>query len=411
MQLQDESNSAARELETAFLAFNQLSEQLSTSYRALEARITSLNLELAAARSERLEQLAQKEILANRLSQLLGALPAGVVVIDGAGTVQECNRAAVELLGEPLFGEVWRDIITRAFAPGVSAGQEAALRDGRLVSIQTCPLGAEPGQIILLIDVTETRVLQATLERHKRLSAMGEMAAKLAHQVRTPLASALLYASHLLRPRLTDTDRERFADKVMARLRHLEQVVNDMLSFARGGTLSKERIAVSALVHELQQAMEPQLAQALCTLEITNEARQAFLQGNREALLGALQNLASNSIQACGQGGKLRLLARPVRVHRGLPSVDLIFSDNGPGMPSDVKEHVFEPFFTTRPQGTGLGLAIVQAVVQAHGGTIWLESTQGSGATFVLRLPAHHDTAVCDDAIRTDTEQLKRSAL
>ena len=123
---QDEISKAKQELENAFSVFNQLSDHLSSSYQALEERISALNEELAAARSERLRQLAEKERLANRLSQLLAALPAGVVVLDGSGVVQECNRAAVDLLDEPLKGELWRDIINRAFDPTADAGLPGA---------------------------------------------------------------------------------------------------------------------------------------------------------------------------------------------------------------------------------------------------------------------------------------------
>ena len=404
--MSDQSPNAIKELENAFQAFNQLSDHLSSSYQALEDRIHSLNQELASARSERLEQLQEKERLANRLSQLLTALPAGVIVIDGAGRIQESNRAAVDLLAEPLQGELWRDIIQRAFDG--DQGQDARLKDGRLVNITTCPLGEEPGQIVLLMDVTEHRALQDALERHKRLSAMGEVAAKLAHQVRTPLASAILYGSQLNRERLPEADRSQYVGKLMGRLRHLEHVVEDMLTFTRGGAGGQECMVLSDLLDELYQGVEAQLQQADCRLSVDDEAPGYTLQGNRDALQGVLQNLVTNAIQACGAGGRFHLAVRPVAVDQGLPAVDLLFSDNGPGIPADVRERIFEPFFTTRSQGTGLGLAVVQAVIQAHGGTVWLESEPGAGTTFGLRLPSE---PAQPHAEPSEFVELKRSAV
>ncbi|BDZ73357.1 hypothetical protein GCM10025856_10760 [Methylophaga marina] len=124
--------------------------------------------------------------LANRHSRLLAVLPAGVVVIDGSGFIQEANEAAISLLGEPLSGERWVNVIERAFDPKPSDGHDVSLKDGRLVHISTNPLGHEPGQIILLQDVTDTRALQSKVSHLQRLSTIGEVTARLAHQIRTP---------------------------------------------------------------------------------------------------------------------------------------------------------------------------------------------------------------------------------
>jgi len=370
-------------LEEAFGVFSQVSERLASSYQALEARIAQLNDELAVARSERVQEQGENGRLSNRIEHLLSALPAGVVVLDGRGRVQEYNPAAVDLLGEPLSGVAWTDVIARAFVPRAHDGHEISLRDGRLVGVATRSLDPEPGQIVLIHDLTSTRRLQEQLARHQRLSSLGEMAASLAHQVRTPLATALLYVSHLNRPQLEESERLRVAEKMLSRLRHLERLVNDMLVFARGDAQQREIIALTPLLEEIQQALEPQLNAAACRLVLGARADGALLQGNREALAGALLNLATNAIQACGTGGEIRLVAAVTRDRM----VEISVSDNGPGIPAELQERIFEPFFTTRADGTGLGLAVVQAVTRAHGGELRLDSAPGAGATFRLRLP------------------------
>jgi len=370
-------------LEEAFGVFSQVSERLASSYQALEARIAQLNDELAVARSERVQEQGENGRLSNRIEHLLSALPAGVVVLDGRGRVQEYNPAAVDLLGEPLSGVAWTDVIARAFVPRAHDGHEISLRDGRLVGVATRSLDPEPGQIVLIHDLTSTRRLQEQLARHQRLSSLGEMAASLAHQVRTPLATALLYVSHLNRPQLEESERLRVAEKMLSRLRHLERLVNDMLVFARGDAQQREIIALTPLLEEIQQALEPQLNAAACRLVLGARADGALLQGNREALAGALLNLATNAIQACGTGGEIRLVAAVTRDRM----VEISVSDNGPGIPAELQERIFEPFFTTRADGTGLGLAVVQAVTRAHGGELQLDSAPGTGATFRLRLP------------------------
>ncbi len=366
----------------AFRLFNEVSTHLASSFHELENRVDSLTDELAAARHDRLAGLVEKDRLASRIRSLLDALPGGVVVLDGDGRVQECNPAAVDLLGEPLLGSGWRDVIQRAFAPRDDDGHEISLRDGRRVGISTSPLLSEPGQILLLKDLTETRRLQEQLNHDRRLAAMGSMVAALAHQIRTPLATVLLYASHLNRPVLDAADRQRAAERIQSRMRHLERLINDMLLFARDGNFARSSFPVADLVTDLKLAMEVGLQAHDCQLVTLDESNGATLCANREMLLSALQNLANNAIQACGTGGQLLFVARSETV-----CVDLMVCDNGPGIPQALQERVFEPFFTTRTQGTGLGLAVVRAIAEAHGGSAWMSSQPGIGSTFGLRLP------------------------
>lgn len=369
-------------LEDAFRLFNQLSQQLTDSYQQLEGRVAELSAELAAARDARMRELTEKERLAARLEGLLQALPGGVVVLDGEGIVQECNPAAVDLLGEPLRHRAWSEIIARTFAPRADDGHEISLADGRRVNLSTCPLGDEPGQIILITDVTEMRRLQDRLHHQQRLAAMGETAASLAHQIRTPLASALLHASQLKRPRLADADRQRIGERIVERLRHLEQLVDNMLLYARGGETGEARFTTAALFEELAQVLEPQLHSARIELVIDNTCPHALLQGNRQMLVSALLNLGMNAIQAMGRDGCLRLSATA-----GEEAICLAVSDTGPGIPPEQQAAVFDPFFTTRQEGTGLGLAVVAAVVRNHQGRIELDSVPGQGCTFRLCLP------------------------
>ena len=290
-------------------------------------------------------------------------------------------RCTISLLGEPLLGESWGAVIARAFAPRAGDGCEISLRDGRRVSVATQALTPEPGQIILLTDMTATRELQERLARHERLSAMGEMAASLAHQIRTPLASALLDVGHLSTRQRPEHESARAAERIRERLRHLEHLVSDMLLFARGGASVTEPLAVADLIDGFRQAVEAPLKKHGCTLAISNDAT-GTLYANREALLGAFLNLAVNAMQACGPGGRIEVTAA-CEADR----LRLVFSDNGPGIAPAVAARIFEPFFTTRADGKGLGLAVVQAVVRAHRGEIESQSQPGAGAQFIVRLP------------------------
>ncbi len=366
-------------LEQAFEAFNEQSAQLQDAYAELQEQVSVLTHELAAARSERIRQLAEKERLASRLERLLEALPGGVVVLDGNGRIIEFNPAALQMLGEPLNGREWRDVLQRARA--TNAQGELKLECGRRISLARSRLVAEPGQIILLTDVTETRHLQSLLERNQRLSEMGEMAARLAHQIRTPLSSAMLYSSHLQRNVLSNSQRQRYAGKISARIQQLERMVDDMLVFARGGRTATEAFSVDELLYEVAQVLEAQLG-TNDQIVIEPDFDTAPINGNREALLGALCNLGSNALQA-GDGHAVVSLAAN-SLDNG--DVEMIVEDNGPGMTKETQARVFEPFFTTRPAGTGLGLAVVQSTARAHGGDVSVSSRLGEGTRFTLRI-------------------------
>jgi len=373
----------SHDLHEAFRAFSELSERLTRSYHQLEERVAVLTEELAAARSERLQQLAEKERLANRLQQLLEALPGAVVVLDGAERVQECNPAALELLGYPLLGERWADVARRVVRAFSDDGAYATLLSGRQVGISVRALGTEPGRILLLKDDTENRRLQEMLSRHQRLSAMGEMTARLAHQIRTPLTSSMLYVSHLRKPQCNAADQARYADKVLAGLRQLERMVNDMLVFARGGEFTPETVSLDDLLEALRQNLEPQLQQCGGRLTLINTAPDAVVEGSRDMLLGAMSNLVANAMQICGEGVRLSIEVSAA----GDQLVILRVSDNGPGIAAEIQDQIFEPFFTTRSGGTGLGLAVVRAVVQGHRGDVRVQSVPGHGASFVITLP------------------------
>lgn len=367
-------------LEQAFALFNQMSSQLTDSYSMLEARVTELKGELAVVSAQRMQELAEKERLANRLQNLLDLLPGGVIVIDGQGIVSEANPAACDLLGLPLEGQLWRNIIARSFAPREDDGHEISLRDGRRLSIATRSLDAEPGQLVLLNDLTETRHLQDQLARHERLSSLGKMVASLAHQIRTPLSAALLYASHLTERELPVATHQRFAGRLKERLHELEHQVRDMLVFARGELPLTDRLTPKSLLQSLQAAALTHVQDVAVRWQC--DSHQGELLCNRDTLVGALLNLIENAVQASAGAARLK-----VHLYSRGDTLRLCISDSGSGIDAAVLERLGEPFFTTKANGTGLGLTVVKAVARAHQGELSLRSRPGRGTCALVTLP------------------------
>lgn len=372
---------ASQQLQVAFEQFNELSEQLQDTYQILQDRVASLTRELYAARSERLKQLAEKEQLAERLGALLDTLPGGVVVLDGQGVIREVNPAAEKILGHTLPGKRWLEVVPQT-VNFLQDCHDVVLPNAKVINISSRTLESNGGLILLLQDVTETRVLQDQVNRQERLSAMGEMTAQLAHQIRTPLATALLYASHLNKPQSSQEQHILSSQQLLACLHNLDQMINDMLVFSRGGNSGDELITPAELVEQVHRSLAPQLSAAGAAWQVVNEDKSARIFGNPVSLISALTNLAANALSACGDNACLVW-----KVMRDKNTVVLSLSDNGPGIPDQLSTQIFEPFFTTRTSGTGLGLPVVRAVIEAHGGSVKLDKTAGAGACFVIKIP------------------------
>jgi two-component system, sensor histidine kinase FlrB len=318
------------------------------------------------------------------LAEIFDHIPSGLILVDRAGKIFRANPAAQKLLGGDLIGDAWLTVIQRVFCLRDDDGHEVSLRDGRRVQVSTLPLKHQPGQMVQITDLTETRRLQEQVGHMQRLSALGKMAASLAHQIRTPLSAAMLYGANLANRTLSPESRLQFQQKLMDRLKELERQVSDVLLFARNGDQQKvEPVVLSDLLNQLQQRAESLLHHHGAALNINAPKKEINLLLNSEAITSALMNLLENAIQA--EGKQLLLTVEPEADH-----VMIRLVDNGKGISREQLSRIFEPFYTTRSKGTGLGLAVVQAVIQAHQGTIQASSLVGEGSCLSIRLPYHH---------------------
>jgi len=366
-------------LTDAFRLFNQLSQNLSDSYQGLEAQVAKLTRELAAVRSERLNTLIEKEKIAGRLQQILAALPAGVVVLDVEERIVDCNSHALEFLGEPLIGQLWPDVTQNSLLAGFDNPHERQLQDGRRISIIRNFLNNESGQIILLSDISELRSLQDTLAQQKQLSAMGEMVASMAHQVRTPLATAILYASQMHKANIANEKRQQFSVKILERLHYLERQVNDMLIFAKQGRMTMGTFSLANLLTLIEENVD----ELNIEFFLKNRVSIDSMLGNEDALCGAFMNLINNAVEAFTGSGRIVMTVEQLNKS----SLKITVQDNGPGISAQQQQRLFEPFYSTKVNGTGLGLAVVDSVVRAHRGSIQCQSTPGKGTVFTVVLP------------------------
>ncbi len=320
-------------------------------------------------------------------AEILESLPAAVVVVDEKGIVAMANATADAWLGPDLVGRRWQEAIDESCA--IAPSQTVRLRTGRVVEVTTRPQSDGRGQIVLFVDVTSGRMAEALARRRERLAHLGQMVSGIAHQLRTPLATVRLQLAALARE--GDERTLRRLESLRQGHERIERMVEDLLVFARGGDLPMERIDVDAFVDAFLTSTAPRCGRAGVRLTIERRCAGAVIEANAPALAGILDNLVDNALQALAghrreEAGRIHVELERVVPGRDVESLVIRISDNGPGIDPGVRERLFEPFQTGRPQGTGLGLAVARLVAEAHGGSLDVDEVH-DGASFVLRLP------------------------
>ncbi|TAL63434.1 MAG: PAS domain-containing protein [Legionella sp.] len=315
---------------------------------------------------------------------ILSSLPTALVILNAQGRIVWLNPSAEEMLGYGLLDSLWLDVIQKAFVPRDDDGHEVSLADGRRVHVAISSLDSLPGILITLTDITASRDYEKAKENDKRLVSIGTMTAQLAHQIRTPLASAMLYSEHLSTLPNLDNRSQTWIRRLQECHASIEQQIQDLLLFARGTSIEPKWVNMDLWCTQLIQRAQPYVESYSALFKVHNHLmhKEGFIHG--ESLIGVVLNLIINSLQS-----------EAIEIDLTLASMDdsgiqISVEDNGTGMTEEVKTQAFSPFYTTKAQGTGLGLAVVFAVVKAHGGTVSLESEKGIGTQVNLYLPGRN---------------------
>jgi len=223
------------------------------------------------------------------------------------------------------------------------------------------------------------------LLRASRLSALGELAAGLAHEIRNPLGSIRGTAEIVKDSTLSEEQRAEFATIMIREVDRLNQVVTNFLSFARPGAAGKDRCDLNAVLNEIVEISTAECQKNRVSVQL-KRMELPLVPAEADQLKQVFLNLLLNAVQAMPDGGHLEITTRQ---RNG--TVAVIFADNGSGIPREIIGKIFNPFFSTRHSGTGLGLAISQRIIQAHGGQIDVASEVGKGTRFEVQLPLTED--------------------
>ncbi|NOY45802.1 MAG: PAS domain S-box protein [Deltaproteobacteria bacterium] len=332
-----------------------------------------------------------------RLQNLMDAVPVGLVLATGPGQVLAANRAgfdALKALGANSGGEI-RYLGGRPLAELLSPeGRQVELRSpdhSRWFVLSTHPIETGAQGVLwalVLRDVTEERRLREQAAHQNRLAAVGQLATGIAHDFNNLLLAITGYAELASQEKgLSERARSRLNDLVRVGFRAAD-LVRQVLDFSRGTGSEKVPLNLVPLVKETAKMLERTLPDEIRVVVLL-DGTDVRVVGSAVEIQQVLMNLAVNARDAMPDGGTLTLSLRTLPSNQGPGWAEIAVSDTGVGIPAEIRERVFEPFFSTKEagQGTGLGLAQVAGIVNQHGGRVELESEPGRGTTVRVFLP------------------------
>ncbi|MCS7263417.1 MAG: cell wall metabolism sensor histidine kinase WalK [Armatimonadetes bacterium] len=361
----------------------------------------------AAAAFERLEAIQANQRRIERL--LVEQMRDGVLLTDPEGNIVLANPSALQLIGAKELKSVkdlqfWGldllDLQKVESETKISTMSRELQLNGKIVLAKTSPVtdidGKFIGTVTTLLDVTEERKLQQMKE---------EFLALVSHELRTPVTAISGFARLLTSESITEEQRREFADAIFDSAQRLLRLVNDLLDLTKleAGMMKLyiRPVELSKVIDSVVEMLTPLVMNKKQQLNITFAEPLPLVMADPDRLAQILTNLLSNAIKFTPEGGLIKVSAKLVEqkegIHKASHFVQVSVADTGPGIPPEDLERIFEKYqqvemeakWTYGIKGTGLGLPLTKALVEAHGGKIWVESEMGKGSTFYFTLPVY----------------------
>ncbi len=347
---------------------------------------------------------------------IVSSMRNGVIAISRDGSLALMNDEAYRIfsvtrvsedMGRP-FTEVLRtrpDII-RVLASAFELSHlpnrvELRLKDvdrviGYTLSQVKDDAGRPIGAVMYFKDLTRVEQLEERERLRDRLASLGEMAAGIAHELKNPLAGIEVMAGLLRRQVPTSPDAQSLLADIISEAKLANAIVVEMLEFVRPIRLQVERTDVAAVLHQAITLAESKATRGEVAIDVNLAPDLPMIEGDQHQLCQVFTNLVANAFDALEGKGRIAIAATLSSIEEDpafaqplgpTPTVVVEVADNGPGVPADLTDRIFNPFFTTKPQGSGLGLAIVRKIVDAHDGQIDLDSSPETGTRFRVTVP------------------------
>lgn len=375
------------QLHEAFQSFTAASKSIELYYEQLQKKIDFLTFELDRKNSELQKALLDLEKANDFLEAVLYNLKDIVIVLDENDQITMINKSAEEyfnLDSKNMRGKTLSDLSLNITQEGkdtflsCNGKKYIVLLSNSLVIDKA---GNSIGRVILIRDITRLRELEIQNERNQRLISMGEMSAKIVHEIRNPLCSIELYASMLERE-IANSEQKKLAAGILKSINNLNNILTNMSILARPNKPSFKSVRLDSIVAECIDMILPMLSSTNTKLQ--SSLISSHIKGDRELLKQVFLNLLINAFQARLNDKDIHLIDVAMRMDSDYVVVDI--KDNGIGIKEEYLEKIFDPFFTTKDNGTGLGLSISAMIIQSHGGFIKVNSENGKGSCFSIFL-------------------------
>ncbi|GGH93136.1 ATPase [Pseudomonas fluvialis] len=398
--------SVAQDMIETFLPYKSGSESyVSEDIHFIESRLEDYQSRLTGLAAE-LDSLRRYH------RQTLQELPMGVCSLAKDQEILMWNRALEQLTGisaQRVVGSrlgsleaPWRNLLeefSRQSEPHrhkqrLSVDGQARWLNLHKAAIEEPLAPGNSGLVILVEDVTETRLLEDRLAHSERLASIGRLAAGVAHEIGNPITGIACLAQNLREEREGDAEINEISSQVIEQTRRVSRIVQSLMNFAHAGgrQQSSEPVCLAAVTEEAIALLS--LNRHAVDVEFRNQCDpQHWVDGDSQRLAQVIINLLSNARDASPAGGLIRISSQASE-----HSVEWLVEDQGSGIPKAIRQQVFEPFFTTKDpgKGTGLGLALVYSIVEEHYGQISIDSPvdphSGRGTRLRISLPRHVDT-------------------
>lgn len=352
--------------------------------------------------------------LKNFNETILENMNSGVLTTDSSGAVVFLNGRARAMLG-PRTGDLALDgLFANPFGSGSifehlvsretpSASVETVLsRPGGggipvLLGTTTVTLDEHHGKTLIVIfeDLTSRKRMEEELRRTDRLRSLGELSASVAHEIRNPL-TGIATTAQVLREKLgDDADKARYLGVILDEITRLDEIIRNLLNFTRPLAPNPAEIALGTLIEDALNLLTDGARERGVSLHFENRLRDDRCLLDGDQIKQVILNVALNGIQASSAGGTVTVVAREA----GDPAfVEIELTDKGSGIPDEIADRLYDPFFTTRPEGTGMGLSISRKITESHGGRMYHRSAPGSGTSFFIELPRRTSAAARPEA-------------
>lgn len=362
------------------------------------------NTMIARLQSEEADRVAAEAALRMseaRVKTILDTAPDAMLIIEDNGRIESANQAAARLFGFPpeefpgmdagqLLGQAgradFRALMTQyddqnPTNPAPAAMESVGLTRERNefplhLSMSSIHLGGVRHFIAAIRDISALKAMQQKMARHQHLARIGEMGATVAHEIRNPLAGIKGALQVLTSTQLPPEEQDEAVREIHILVNRIAHTVEQLLRYARTITPQPSRVPLRPLIESVSRDV-PEGARLDISCDET-----LHLHVDPALFRQVLDNIWHNACQALSPGGRLQW-----RGSRTDHDVEIALVNDGPPIPEAIRDQVFEPFFTTRVDGSGLGLAVSLRIVEAHGGTITLENTDGGPVMVVVRVP------------------------